>query len=602
MLLRIIKFGLVSQLLSIALTLSARADSFLQTIERANPAQRIRLVLTYFDTCQAVTQHQAVAFRLLDQLDALSQQQNDGQLERYSRFLRDTYAKNNPTLGNRQKAELFLGVAQQAEVDNDAQIAGVCEHFAGQYFYLSEDYGKAFQYLLAANHRFQQIGYEHIPEIHRYLYELAFNYYYLNEDEKVIALLTEATRYSPFNPNLHIQTYNTMAMAQARQHPDSPNSARLARQNYQKAYQVALSYRDSVWMGIVYGNLGGLYANQKQWQAALDAYRVDYQATMQTGQKLGYPIGTAVAMAEAFYGLGQLDSCRHYLSEAVRMYRINAQAADYSQGFQDELFWEHYYKVSRLYYQTTGKLSESVRCADSLLVYQERINKRYRSKAAAVAEQRLLVMQQQAELQTREDQNKQQRLVLGLGAGVALLIAGLLGLLYRSSQHRRRQEAIANAEREKRLALENQLVTGELERAKADLTQYIDSLKSKNDLIEQISGELVSARREPDSGQSNRIAALLNSVILTDKDWMRFRQLFEQAHPRFFEKLHQAQPDLTPAEVRLLTLLKLDIPTKEMGFMLGVSADTIRKSRYRLRKKLDNLHADTRLWSLIEQL
>jgi DNA-binding CsgD family transcriptional regulator len=602
MLLQIVKFCLVGLLLSIALTLSARADSFLQTIERASPAQRIRLVLSYFDTCQAVTQHQTTAFRLLDQLDALSQQQNDGQLERYSRFLRDTYAKNNPSLTNRQKAELFLRVAQQAEVDNDAQIAGVCEHFAGQYFYLSEDYGKAFQYLLAANHRFQQIGYEHIPEIHRYLYELAFNYYYLNEDEKVIALLTEATRYSPFNPNLHIQTYNTMAMAQARQHPDSPNSARLARQNYQKAYQVALSYRDSVWMGIVYGNLGGLYANQKQWQAALDAYRVDYQATMQTGQKLGYPIGTAVAMAEAFYGLGQLDSCRHYLSEAVRMYRINAQAADYSQGFQDELFWEHYYKVSRLYYQTTGKLSESVRCADSLLVYQERINKRYRSKAAAVAEQRLLVMQQQAELQTREDQNKQQRLVLGLGAGVALLIAGLLGLLYRSSQHRRRQEAIANAEREKRLALENQLVTGELERAKADLTQYIDSLKSKNDLIEQISGELVSARREPDSGQSNRIAALLNSVILTDKDWMRFRQLFEQAHPRFFEKLHQAQPDLTPAEVRLLTLLKLDIPTKEMGFMLGVSADTIRKSRYRLRKKLDNLHADTRLWSLIEQL
>ena len=83
---------------------------------------------------------------------------------------------------------------------------------------------------------------------------------------------------------------------------------------------------------------------------------------------------------------------------------------------------------------------------------------------------------------------------------------------------------------------------------------------------------------------------------------MWFRQLFEQAYPHFFEKLHQLQPDLSPAEVRLLTLLKLNIPTKEMGFMLGVSAETIRKSRYRLRKKLDNLQADTRLQSLIEQL
>ncbi len=581
--------GLLLSLLVCVMGQAAPAP-FLQTIEQASPARRIVLVLNYFDTCRAVTQHQTTAFRVLDQLDALSRQQHDDQLSRYSRLLRATYAKNDPALSNSQKADLFLRVAQQAEADNDAQIAGVCQHFAGQYYFLDEDYGRAFEFLLAANNRFRQIGYARIPEIHRYLYELAFNYYYFNEDEKVIALLSEATRYPPFNANLHIQTFNTLAMAQARQRPDSPTSARLARQNYQQAYQLAVSYRDSVWMGIVYGNLGGLYASQKQWQAALDVYRVDYQSTMQKGNAHGYPIATAVAMAEAFYGLGQLDSCRHYLSEAVRMHRINTQASDYSQGFQDELFWQHYYEVSRLYYRAMGKLSESVRSADSLLIYQERINKRYQSKAAALAEQRLLVGQHQAELQTREAQNSQQRLVLGLGVGVALLIALLLGLLYRASQHRRQQEATANAEREKRLALENQLLTNERDRAQADLARFMDSLNQKEALLDTLTDDLARlanplADQLPPGLLRQAQHSLTSARLLTDDDWQAFRQHFDRVYPDFFWQLRQQLTDLNPAEERLMALAKLRLHSRQMSQMLGISTESVRKSKYRLRKK-----------------
>jgi len=163
--------------------LPAWADPFLRQVERATPARRVLMVLNYFDTSRVVTQNQVTAFRVLNELDTISKRQQDDQLRRYSQFLRDTYAKNSNGT-NPQKAELFLAVAQKAKADNDPQIAGVCEHFAGLYFFLAEDDGKAFQYSLAANNRFQQIGYEQIPEIQRYLYELAFNYYYLHEDRR----------------------------------------------------------------------------------------------------------------------------------------------------------------------------------------------------------------------------------------------------------------------------------------------------------------------------------------------------------------------------------------------------------------------------------
>jgi DNA-binding CsgD family transcriptional regulator len=49
--------------------------------------------------------------------------------------------------------------------------------------------------------------------------------------------------------------------------------------------------------------------------------------------------------------------------------------------------------------------------------------------------------------------------------------------------------------------------------------------------------------------------------------------------------LKEKLPDLTQAEIRLVCLTKLNLDTKEMAGILGVSFATIRQSRYRLRKK-----------------
>lgn len=162
----------------------ALADSFLARMEQATPARRVVLLLNYFDTCQAVTQHQPYAFRLLDHLRELGQQTHDEQLLRYVGFTRDTFAKHQQT--NVQNASLFLAVSQRAAEANDPQIAAVCQHFAGQYYFLNEEYGKAFEQLLAANKAFRRIGYDRVPEISRYLYELAFNYYHFRDYKKVI--------------------------------------------------------------------------------------------------------------------------------------------------------------------------------------------------------------------------------------------------------------------------------------------------------------------------------------------------------------------------------------------------------------------------------
>lgn len=79
---------------------------------------------------------------------------------------------------------------------------------------------------------------------------------------------------------------------------------------------------------------------------------------------------------------------------------------------------------------------------------------------------------------------------------------------------------------------------------------------------------------------------LHQAIILTDSDWEKFKAQFELHYPDFYIRLHEHLPHLTPSEIRLITLLKLQLSTKAMAAILGISPQSIIKTRYRLKKKL----------------
>ena len=87
--------------------------------------------------------------------------------------------------------------------------------------------------------------------------------------------------------------------------------------------------------------------------------------------------------------------------------------------------------------------------------------------------------------------------------------------------------------------------------------------------------------------RSADISTLTHTFILTEEDWRHFRQMFDTVYPGFLVRLRDKFNDLTPAEVRLLALTKLQLPVNDMAQLLGISPDSIRKTRYRLRKKLN---------------
>ena len=290
------------------------------------PAQLLRYLP------KAVTQHQDQAFRPLHTIDDLGGKIQDEQLRRYCRFLKDTHTKHGK-LTNALKAELFLTVGQRAEDNDDPQIAAVCQHIAGQYFFINEEYGKAFEHLLAANKAFRKMGYEHIPAISRYLYELAFDYYQFAEYGKAIELLTEAAHHPPYNPNLAIQTYNTLGMATSwLAATTDPTLFREAERSYLKVRELASWYGDSLWVGIATGNLANVYENQHQWAKSLRYYRSSYRIGLKFGGIDFSPSGEALSLASLYLQVGQPDSCLYYLNWALDLKQL---VSDTGNRFED---------------------------------------------------------------------------------------------------------------------------------------------------------------------------------------------------------------------------------------------------------------------------
>ncbi len=120
------------------------------------------------------------------------------------------------------------------------------------------------------------------------------------------------------------------------------------------------------------------------------------------------------------------------------------------------------------------------------------------------------------------------------------------------------------------------------------------SLKSLEDRISAISDSLQTPQSDENIDES-----LFNQTILTSDDWSEFKVNYDKANPGYIQKLRKSFA-LTEAEERLFLLLKLKLTRNEIASILGVSPDTVKKTRNRLRKRLD-LDRDDSLDRFAEQ-
>ncbi len=177
----------------------------------------------------------------------------------------------------------------------------------------------------------------------------------------------------------------------------------------------------------------------------------------------------------------------------------------------------------------------------------------------------------------------------------AMLLWGVLLLLavffverfYRARLRRHQLKMQAEKEKElaaERLEAERERLAAEVQNKTRELSSATINLIRKNEALTALLEELRGM--DMDSRSRFKLRKLIESHLSADEDWQTYEQAFNQVHDEFFVRLKQKHPQLTTGDLRLASFLRLNLSSKEIASLLGISVRGVENKRYRLRKKL----------------
>jgi DNA-binding CsgD family transcriptional regulator len=94
---------------------------------------------------------------------------------------------------------------------------------------------------------------------------------------------------------------------------------------------------------------------------------------------------------------------------------------------------------------------------------------------------------------------------------------------------------------------------------------------------------------------------MIRRTLQLDKDRDTFQLFVQEKNELFYARLRERYPNLTPSEVRLSALIRLDLSSKEIASLLNISVKSVEMNRYRLRKKMQ-LGGSVNLTKFIRQI
>lgn len=321
---------------------------------------------------------------------------------------------------------------------------------------------------------------------------------------------------------------------------------------YEKALKSAKISNNSLELARTLNNIGAFYNVKKEYNKALapllESHEMNLKANRKVNLRLNYK-----SIAEAYAGLKK-----------------------YKEAYNYKVFEKKY--------------SDSIFNEESLQKINE-LEKKYQTekKEAEIALQK-------QEINTLNAKVKIDKLTKGLYAGGMFSFVAVSGLLFFGFRQRMKKKRI---EYEKQQEIYRQ----EIEFKKKELASQTLHLVQKNTFLQELKENLENLRNSPEKFKMEfrRIVMLLKKENASDKDWEVFKSYFSEVHDNFDKKLRNIYNDISEKELRLASFIRMNLSTKEIAAMLNVMPESIFKSKYRLKQKL-NLDKGTDLYTFLLDL
>ncbi len=319
-------------------------------------------------------------------------------------------------------------------------------------------------------------------------------------------------------------------------------------------------------------NLSLAYMGMKKWDSAIANLRESLVLMQQAGDIRQITI-IKQNLANCIWKTGNKAEAEKLLNEAIEDALKSRQKDAIANGYRKLYNFykdEHDFENALTYYQKYKSWKDSMFNEEKIKAITD-INVRYETEKKEEEIARLNALQ-------HVDKIKK---ISYLGFSVLILISASLTILF-----------LSNRNRKNKLLIEK--VKLELEANENDLKNFTENIIAKNKFIEELEVKLSAITDTANQQIENEhLSELYQLKILTEDDWVQFKIKFDKVYPGFINRLRQSFPELAAGDQRQFLLIKLNIDNKECAGMLGISAESVKKNRYRLKKKFNLSEEDS---------
>lgn len=362
-----------------------------------------------------------------------------------------------------------------------------------------------------------------------------------------------------------------------------------ALENYIEAYRIRIDKGDARHIASSEYKLGSIYIDLKMFDNAIQVLNKSIHAFSGLDESFGICIST-IKLAEAYNYNGDREMAEKFSMEALSI----------AENLRNDELLGMCYEVLATMASHNEDYSTAFRYLTLFNSTNEILAQKKKDRIIKETEARFQVKRLKNDvesLQARSSVQKRNIIILSVFAISLIVILLLTVLIFRyrvQAQRRKRamleQDMIIRDQREilaekEKMLLEKQLETHNrvLAAKTLEMIRMNETLLGIMNRLQEIDFE--STRKEDFKKTIKKIAKEIEMNNQNDI-WNEFDTIFRNIHSNFYQKLLEISPDLTSSEIKIASLLKLNLNTKEIAAITYRSEAGIKSARYRLRKKL----------------
>lgn len=241
---------------------------------------------------------------------------------------------------------------------------------------------------------------------------------------------------------------------------------------------------------------------------------------------------------------------------------------------------------------------QALACKDSVVAVSDALSNLTGQKLYEARQIQFDIWQKQQEI---DNYKKRHALEMALLVVVLIASGALVWALVVKTKNARQQRKLAHMELEReqvqREALQQKLANeqAEQEQSRRTIEQRSRELMSKamqaanrNDSLRELLHTL-----ETDSGldldkrpELKRTLAALRHQLDSTVEWKDFTTYFEQTNGQFLQQLKHLHPTLTANELRYLSLVYINLSSKEIALLLNITPEYCKKKKQQVARKM----------------